>query len=233
MNTKNLIKMVRFGTPPELAVHNAKKYIDQGADVNGTVCHFGINEYMSPLIHVAIYEGHIHMVKVLLDHGASIQYNASSDKSPIDFAIERWVSYYIIKKNRTHLITNPLRQNGNMPHSIYKDMSKYRKYWPSDEEVRAYKIILYLMRHKCVSHYIYQFYPKGGEKNANSYNIQQSQKYQAMYNLFLERQAAQKKVDIFFALLINTKTDSNLGVQLIQLLSIEGSNYLTFNDIYF
>jgi len=229
METHNLIMMVRFGTPPDLALRKAKEYIKLGADVNVPVNFHGIIDDGSSIIYIPIQEGHLHMVKLLFENGSIIQSCNNKGVTPLDFALYKWYHCY---QRKITVVLNSQRINpftkADLP--ISNNISKYRKLWPSDEEIRAYKIVMFLIENNANSNHTKMNINSKFNRGNDPLRIQT---FNQIYDAFLERQKMQKKVDVLFALILNTKTYSNIGTQIVQLCSVEEESYLTFNDICF
>ena len=226
MATQQLIKMCQFGTPPDLAVHKAKKYIEFGADVNCPIHFHNMLGNHSSIIYIPIQEGHIHMLKLLFENGSSLQCNPNMDVSPLDFAIKKWYGCY---RNKVSMKQN--NTSSTQIRLLSRNIAKYRKIWPSDDEVRSYKIAMFLIKNKGQSKYVkidekYKIHTINTTIENMAYHIK-------FYDAFIRRQKQQRKVDVYFAFIINTKTNTNIGTQLIQILSIECDSYLSFHDISF
>lgn len=232
METQKLVAIVRYGTPPQVALRKAQRCIELGANVNGCV-NYGPLEKYSSVIHIPIKKGHLHMVKLLFENGSDIQYGfdrSDTTPTPFDIAIENWYRAYSRKMKFGTTNYSTIEPN---PDRSIKNMAEYRKIWPIDGEIRAYNIAMFLIKNKGGSRHVLINPTTCTIQTESILDLQIGSYLHQIYNSFQQRQELQKKIDILFALIINRKTDTSIGTQLIQSLALEGQSYLTFNDISF
>ena len=203
-----LFNIVKYGTPPQKAVNKITSLIQDGADPNThRYCeHNGgpTTEHKFPLIYVAVREGHIHVIKTLVDNGVKINYD--DDASVLVYALQIWnASYDSIDSN--------VRKNTNKSFN-----NKYYKLWPVDTEEKYYRIVEYLFKNNTSLPY----YKCCNKKNTNEISLLKK---------FYARKKQTERVKMMFVFVINQKTNSSVGNSIMQMLEAENEFYLHFDSI--
>jgi hypothetical protein len=202
-----LFNIVKYGTPPQKAVKKITSLIQDGADPNThRYCeHNGgpTIEHKFPLIYVAVREGHIHVIKTLVDNGVKINYKV--DVSVLVYALQIWNAYYTCKPGNVQINTN-------------KSFNKYYKLWPVDTEEKYYRIVEYLFKNNTRLPY----YKCCNKKNTNEISLLKK---------FYARKKQIERVKLMFVFVINQKTNSSVGNSIMQMLEAENEFYLHFDSI--
>ena len=221
-NNIKLFKAVRYGTPPLLAMKRVIDYIKQGTDPNLIL----YKNYIEPdpqqghitshtwyfmnctLVMVAVTEGHLHILKTLIENGAQYDYRNETLKNPIDTAAIIWYRTYGYKNILQKKTQSRLKYNHN-----YKNVHKYTTFWPSDEELKAYRIFKYLLR-------------MGARLTIHEEVLARNIKKK-----FIDREIRQRLTDRMFEEVINENTNSNIGTCIVREQKSILENYLLFSDI--
>ena len=213
---KKLFQAVRYGTPPNIALKRVTQLLEEGTDPNlvyydkyiyGNDNQECLFYWHCSLLTVAIMEGHIHIVKKLIENGArhTDTIKSSECKKPVDIAAILWCKMYISKE------LNPTNRT-----PVSCKISKYQIIWPGDKELKAYRILKYLL-------------DVGGKVTVNDVLLGQTIKTK-----FLEREIRQRKVDQLFEEAINVNTNTNIGTMIVRCEKHAfGLNYLSYTDVIF
>lgn len=212
---KKLFQVVRYGTPPNIALKRVTQLIKEGTDPNLVYYDKYIygndnQEYLSylncSLLIVSIMQGHIHIVKKLIENGArhTNTIESSECKKPVDIAATLWYKMYVSKE------LNPTNRT-----PVSCKISKYQIIWPGDVELKAYRILKYLL-------------DVGGKVTVDDVLGK------TIKNKFLEREIRQRKVDQLFEEAINVNTNTNIGTMIVQSEKhVFGLDYLSYTDVIF
>ena len=95
----------------------------------------------------------------------------------------------------------------------YKNVHKYTTFWPSDEELKAYRIFKYLLR------------------MGARLTIQEEDLVKNIKKKFMDREIRQRLTDRMFEEVINENTNSNIGTCIVREQKSILENYLSFSDI--
>ena len=213
---KKLFQAVRYGTPPNIALKRVTQLLEEGTDPNlvyydkyiyGDENKGWLFYLHCSLLTVAIMQGHIHIVKKLIENGARHTNTIESlkCKKPVDIAAILWYKMYV---------SNELNPTNRTPVSC--NISKYQIIWPGDVELKAYRILKYLL-------------DMGGKVTVDDVLLGKTIK-----NKFLEREIRQRKVDQLFEEAINVNTNTNIGTMIVRCEKHAfGLNYLSYTDVIF
>lgn len=221
-NNIKLFQAVRYGTPPLLAMKRVIDYIKQGTDPNLILYNNYIEQepqqgritsqtwhYMNcTLVTVAVMEGHLHILRTLIENGAQHDYSNEKLKNPIDTAAIVWHRTYGYKNILQKKNHSQLKCNRN-----YKNANKYTTFWPVDEELKAYRIFKYLLR------------------IGTRLTIQQEDLVNNIKKKFIDREIRQRLTNRMFEEAINVNTNSNVGTSIVREQNSILENYLSFSDI--
>jgi hypothetical protein len=218
INNNKIFETVRYGTPPNVAMKKISTLIRQGTDPNLVLYKdydislrsvYNRMHYLHcPLITVAIMEGHLHIVKTLIENGANHTPPSIGNytyNNPLEVAILKWYKSYIYKCSKCE----------NQYHVPCK-LPKYQIFWPEDEELKSYRILKYLLS-------IGGKISFDGQLNGL-----------CIKNKWLEREIRQRKVDWLFEQVLNVNTNTNIGTMIVRSEKhVFGLDYLLYSDVLF